>query len=1023
METKENKLRQIFDEVARSTNLDRALAMIASQVAADLGAPACKIWVVKRGDICDHCPLASICTNRQMCMHLVAASGAVLDREYPRIPMSVFNPKFIAQGGTADFSDVGGSGDTLFGNQRGTVKDSRDSYAIYPLKGASGTVGLIGIFNHRPIEEAELRALSHLAPAAVAAIRLAEMNSRCEALRARLERESARVVELERNTISREGELEDAVAHLTHQVAHFQVEREQLARTKETDAQRLHQLEEENRQARAQLQQLVAMKNEANRTYAEMTAHLELERRQLEEENASLRNRVVQLEVNLAQAGRLRAEAVQTEVELLKTQLEAAEELIRAERENTQKLHERVLLFDEWNTGLRDHNAALTESLDDMERALRIAEDARSRAEQTKVELEQKAQETVEEIELLRAERERLLSEAQRLTAETEHARKSGHVSSTELESLRIRVAEAEAAAARLNEEKIRERGRIVELEQHNTALAQANQQLEDTVKQFESLTARLEGSATALSERAEMSEITRAEIERNNRTLTEQNRRLRLENQSKARFLADMSHELRTPMNAIIGFTSLLIEDGALTLNERQRGNLERIARNARDLLEVINNVLDLSKLEAGRMEVYLESVPLSDVIARSISVVEPLKENRPVELIFDVEEGIPDLRTDRARLQQILINLISNAVKFTPAGEVKVIARRAGIENVRISVSDTGTGISENDLPRIFEEFRQAADRSAAKKTGTGLGLAITRRLVELLGGEISVVSRAGKGSVFTVTLPLEMEDLITVQSELQAAPSDSERTALVIDSDPTSLYLIKKYLTESGFSVAATDNAGRGLEIARLARPAIVTIDMDLLEDDTYALAQIKRGDTPPLLVAVSTDSEGEQRALDAGADMFLSKPIERAVLIELLDQKMHPQTGRVLVVDDDEDSLDLASAMIEDLGYQIVTARNGREALDQISRERPDAIVLDLMLPEMDGFELVHRLSLNVEWRSIPVVLLTARSLSHEERRALDIGTVRFIQKGNFNRNELISALKGVTNNHAPAKAVK
>lgn len=1019
METKDNKIRQIFDEVARSTNLDRALAMIAAQIAADLGAPACKIWVVKRGDICDHCPLASVCTNRQMCMHLVAASGAVLDREYPRIPMSVFNPKLIAQGGTADFNDAGGSGDTLFGNQRGAIKDSRDSYAVYPLKGASGTVGLIGIFNHRPIEQSELRALSYLAPAAVAAIRLAEMHSRCEALRARLERESARVTELERTNVSREGELEDAVAHLTHQVAHFQVEREQLSRTKETDVHRLHQLEEENRQARVQLQQLVAMKNEASRTYSEMTAHLELERRQLEEENASLHNRVAQLEANLAQAGRLRAEAVQTEVELLKTQLEAAEELIRAERENVQKLHERVLLFDEWNTGLRDHNAALTENLDDMERALRIAEDARSRTEQTKVELEQKLQETTEETELLRAEREHLLSESQHLAMEAEQSRTSGQASSTELDSLRIRIAEAESAAARLNEEKIRERARIVELEQHNAALTEANQQLEEAVNQFHSLTARLEGSATALSDRAETSEIARAEIERSNRALTEQNRRLRLENQSKARFLADMSHELRTPMNAIIGFTSLLIEDSALNLNERQRGNLDRVARNARDLLEVINNVLDLSKLEAGRMEVYLETVALGDVIARSISVVEPLKEDRPVSLSLDVEDGIPDLRTDRARLQQILINLISNAVKFTPAGEVKVMARRAGIDNVRISVSDTGAGISEKDIPRIFEEFRQASDQGTSKKPGTGLGLAITRRLVELLGGEISVVSRSGKGSVFTVTLPLEMDDLI-MPSEIQAAPSDAERTALVIDGDPTSLYLIKKYLTESGFSVAATDNAGRGLEIARMARPAIVTIDMDLLEDDSYALAQIKRGDTPPLLVAVSTDAEGEQRALDAGADMFLSKPIERTVLIELLDQKMNPQTGRVLVVDDDEDSLDLASAMIEDSGYQIVTARNGREALDQISRERPDAIVLDLMLPEMDGFELVHRLSLKPEWRSIPVVLLTARSLSHEERRALDIGTVRFIQKGNFNRNELLSALKGMTNNHTPAK---
>jgi CheY-like chemotaxis protein/two-component sensor histidine kinase len=470
--------------------------------------------------------------------------------------------------------------------------------------------------------------------------------------------------------------------------------------------------------------------------------------------------------------------------------------------------------------------------------------------------------------------------------------------------------------------------------------------------------------------------------------------------------------------MNAIIGFTSLLLDDRSLQMSERHRRNLERVSRNARDLLELINNVLDLSKIEAGRMDVYSEPADARDLIERAMAVVEPLKEARPIKLSILVEDSLPAMRTDRTKLQQILINLLSNAIKFTREGEVKIAAERGTPDRIRITVSDTGVGIAESDIARIFEEFRQIAGAGRGARTGTGLGLSITRRLVEMLGGEISVSSREGEGSIFVVTLPLEIKGRVAPASESEIPLTDPERTALVIDADPASLYLTKKYLTEAGYSVAATDDPARGVEIAIKARPAIITIDLDALDGDTGIIERISNGHKEGAVVAFSADAGIESRTMTAGARMFLRKPVERSALLMALDRAKTPLQKCVLVVDDDPDALDLAVAMIEGGGYDIETATSGREALDAIGRRRPDAIILDLMLPEMDGFEVVHRMSLNPDWRSIPVILLTARDLSHEERRALDIGTARIIQKGSFTRDELVAEIKMATGAEEP-----
>jgi signal transduction histidine kinase/DNA-binding response OmpR family regulator len=1110
----ENRIKVIFDEVARGSNLYHALELIADQIIAETAALTCKIWVVKRGDICERCPLAENCTNRQMCMHLAVASGADLEREYPRIPLAALNAAMIARGGVADFNDPRNTGEKLFGLQHNASQDMRDTYALFPLKGASGTVGLIGVFNNRPLRDDELYKLEEIAPAAVASIRVAEMQARCDALARRLEKETTATSNIQQAAVARETELEDAVAQLTHLVAQLQVERESIFRTNDDLNRRATEAEENNRQLRERTELLEEARQHNGHATSETALQIEAKRRRVEEENMQLNGRVAILEAGISDLNKVRESLMHqlnernSEIERLKTEVASKQPELESLREAMAKLEARAIALEEESSKLFEHNVTLeadhaklseekeyiVDSVVELERSLGVAEDERTRQELARVGLEEKIEQLADEMERLRVENSRTIGENEQLVVEVERLRvevevlQSGGLSLSEDNERLVELnselsgtqAEAEARASELEagaealkeqidtaqtriaeleqdnrelsqacadigarvvelqqknvslnelQEQLQSRaneieaqserlGRATELEQENAALGQANAQLEDAVARFEALTARLEDSALKLRARAEASERARAELEQRNRVLAEQNRRLRVEGQTQSRFLANMSHELRTPMNAIIGFTSLLLDDRSLEMKDRHRSNLERVSRNAHDLLELINNVLDLSKIEAGRMDVYSEPADVHDLIERAITVVEPMKENRPIKLGMELEDNLPTLKTDRMKLQQILINLLSNAIKFTQEGEVKVRAARAS-DRILISVSDTGPGISETDLPKIFEEFRQVGSSARASRSGTGLGLTITRRLVELLGGEISVTSSLGSGSTFIVTLPVEIEGRAASTADTEAPLTDPDRTALVIDIDPASLYLTKKYLTEAGYSVAATDDAGRGLEIVRLAQPAVVTVDLDLLEGgygliERIARAGNKNSDHKRSIIVLSSDAAVERSAIDAGASIFIRKPIERQQLFSVLERTgTSTPPGRVLVVDDDEDALDLVVAMIEDSGYEIQTARNGREALDEIARALPNAIILDLMLPEMDGFEVVHRLSLNAEWREIPIILITARDLSHEERRALDSGTIRIIQKGSFTRDELLAEISLVT----------
>lgn len=958
-----HRLKEILEEIARGSDLNRTLALIADHIAADLVAPTCKIWVVKRGDICERCPLSAICTNRQMCLHLMAASGALLEKEYPRIPLSVLNASLISRGGTAGLDDPGGTGEKLFGLQHETHPDPNNTYALHPLRSASGTVGLIGVFNHRSIDRAERRRLAQIAPTAVAAIRVAELQTQCTTMLYRIQAEAAVASSGSRAASERERLLEAKIADLTREAAELRSALELTSRPDHEELARLSDLEAENARLIREVGRLESVQADAGRSYSEMSAKLEADQRRLEDENAWLKGQIASLEQRLSESESRHAEV----------RLNAP----------------RVFELEKDNRELQEKTRRLSDRLAEMNVVIRAAEDERADLERQDAQKDQRLAE-------LRSE-----SDAVRL----EHSLARG-----EIQSLQTELAAAVAENTRLADEIDAEMQKSAHLASQIADLGEANQQLEAAVRQFEGVTARLEEGAAGLRDRIDAGDRARVELEQRNQILAEQLRRVSAEGRARTQFLANISHELRTPMNAIIGFTSLLLEDASLQMTERQRKNLERVSRNGRDLLELINNVLDLAKIESGRMDVFSEPFDLGDLIARVLAVVEPLKEGRPIELRFDVDPSLPEMRSDRLKLQQILINLLGNAIKFTDEGSVTVTATGAGPDHVRIAVTDTGPGISEADIPRLFEEFRQLGSGARRGVVGTGLGLTIARSFVELLGGQITVSSRLGEGTTFAVVLPSQIEGRIAPPPEAETQPVDPERTALVVDNDPASLYLLRKYLTEAGYSVAATDDPARARRIAELAQPSVITVDLDSAEMDSHFVQDIAGASGQSVIIALSSGAVAESTTFPSSVAHFVTKPVEREDLLKLLDSLSAPARTRLLVVDDDPDALDLVVSMLEDAGYEIRTAATGVEAMEQVRTQRLDAIILDLMLPEMDGFEIVHRLSLSPDWKTIPILLLTAADLSHEERRALETGASQIIQKGSFSRDDLLAALK-------------
>jgi signal transduction histidine kinase/CheY-like chemotaxis protein len=488
----------------------------------------------------------------------------------------------------------------------------------------------------------------------------------------------------------------------------------------------------------------------------------------------------------------------------------------------------------------------------------------------------------------------------------------------------------------------------------------------------------------------------------------------------TKSSFLANMSHELRTPLNAIIGLTELLCDNAARFGTEKALEPLRRVLRAGRHLLQLINDILDLSKIEAGKMDLTLESVAIGPVVEEVLGTARPLAEQNKNAIELDCPEGIGSVHADNMRLRQILLNLLSNACKFTKGGTVRLHvgpAEEAGQLWVDFAVSDTGIGMSEEQLGRLFQEFTQADASTTRQFGGTGLGLAISRRLCRMMGGDITVTSAPGEGSTFTVRLPAQaaatmpMVEAGPVETSAEASRG-SRGTVLVIDDDATARELIAAHLAGEGFAVETAANGVDGLKKARALRPAAITLDVLLPDVDGWTVLAALKGEPAlsEIPVVIVTIVDEQRRGVALGAAGYLTKPIDRERLVAILSRfRVADTPGTVLVVEDDEEQRHLVRESIGTRGWTVREAANGRLALDAIAAELPDVILLDLMMPEMDGFELVAALQANAAWRDIPVVVVTSLDLTAEERRRLSGGVEQILSKHAFPPAELMARL--------------
>jgi GAF domain-containing protein/CheY-like chemotaxis protein/anti-sigma regulatory factor (Ser/Thr protein kinase) len=498
-------------------------------------------------------------------------------------------------------------------------------------------------------------------------------------------------------------------------------------------------------------------------------------------------------------------------------------------------------------------------------------------------------------------------------------------------------------------------------------------------------------------------------------REIGDKSRQLELADRHKSEFLANMSHELRTPLNAIIGYSEMLQEDAADLGNEQLVDDLRKINAAGKHLLELINAVLDLSKIEAGKMELYLESFDVAGLVRDIAAVIQPLAAKNANRLEAQCSEGTGTMRADLTKVRQALFNLLSNACKFTERGTVSLAVAREvvdGQDSMMFRVSDTGIGMSPEQLTRLFEAFSQADAATTRRYGGTGLGLALSRRLCRMMGGDVTVESAAGRGSTFTIRLPVQVAEAAGASAAAEPAASDSMGigTVLVIDDEPAVRDLMQRFLTREGFRVVTAHGGEEGLRRARELRPDAITLDVMMPGMDGWAVLSALKADAAvadiPVIMLTIVDDKNLGYAL--GASDYLTKPIDRERLVTVL--KQHRRDLPVLVVDDDAGLRQLLRRMLEPEGYAVVEARDGREALERLRDVSPSVILLDLMMPEMDGFEFVAEFRRHEAWRAIPIVVVTAKDLSHEDRERLNGHVQKILQKGTHGRDQLLAEVR-------------
>jgi signal transduction histidine kinase/CheY-like chemotaxis protein len=493
-----------------------------------------------------------------------------------------------------------------------------------------------------------------------------------------------------------------------------------------------------------------------------------------------------------------------------------------------------------------------------------------------------------------------------------------------------------------------------------------------------------------------------------------DKSRQLEEADRHKSEFLANMSHELRTPLNAIIGYSEMLQEDAADLGAGQFTDDLGRINSAGKHLLELINAVLDLSKIEAGKMELYLESFDTAGLVRDIAAVIQPLAAKNANRLDVHCPPEIGTMRADLTKVRQALFNLLSNACKFTERGTISLTVVREvaeGRDSMMFAVGDTGIGMTPEQVSRLFEAFSQADAATTRRYGGTGLGLALSRRLCRMMGGDVTVESVAGRGSTFTIRLPAEVAGAV---EEPALPPAETGHaaagTVLVIDDEAAVRDLMQRFLTKEGFRVVTAHGGVEGLRRARELRPDAITLDVMMPGMDGWAVLSALKADPDiadiPVIMLTIVDDRNLGYAL--GASDYLTKPIDRERLVAVLRQ--HRRDLPVLVVDDDGEVRQLLRRMLEPEGYTVVEAENGRVALERLDDVRPSVILLDLMMPEMDGFEFVAEFRRHEAWRAIPIVVVTAKDLSQDDRERLNGHVQKILQKGTHGREQLLAEVR-------------